>query len=95
MSELGGCQCGTKRTESRLQLIESLGPDCIVDPASLAAVTNETSLLESPQMEGEPGLLSTEGLAQVADAAFALAQELQHPQSGLIGQGVEKLGAPC
>src|SRR5919112_6259850 len=74
-----------------VRLAEGVGSERVVRPATLAAIGDEPRVLEHLEMEGEPRLRGVERLLQVADAALAVAQHLEHRQPRLVGEGVEEV----
>src|SRR5438445_1710764 len=77
--------------DESLDFLECFGSKLVVNPPSIFAVANDPSVLENPQMEGQPGLCGVESIGQLAHTALSLAKQLDDLESGLVGEGVKEL----
>jgi chromate transport protein ChrA len=76
---------------SATQMLDGLALEPVVDPAALLAVGEQARLLQHLEMKRELRLGQAQLGREVADAALAAAQHLQHLQAQGIGEGLEPL----
>jgi hypothetical protein len=67
------------------------GVEAVVDPAAGLAALDEVGGFEGFEVEGEFGLVDVEGGAQVADAAFTIAEEVEDLEADGVGEGLESV----
>ncbi len=63
--------------------------EAVVDPASGLASLDEVGRFEGFEVKGEFGLIDVEGVAEVADAAFADLEAIEDLQADGVGEGLE------
>ena len=65
----------------------------VVNPFALTARLHQASAPQIGEVAGNAGLIGFENALEVADADFAVAHEMQKPQTIFISQGREEEGA--
>jgi len=68
---------------------ECLRIEAVVDPPPLLSIPDEASVLQSLEVEREPGLARTQLIREITDTLFALAESLNQSQAGPVAKGPE------
>lgn len=70
--------------------VDKLGEvEAVVNPAAFLSGLDELAFFEGFEVEGQLGLADLQGVAEIADAKFLVAQEVNDAETQGIGEGVK------
>src|SRR5438045_3501380 len=77
--------------DQRLDFLECIGHQLVMDPAPILAVAHDPSVLEHTEVKRKSRLCSIESIGELAHATLTFAEQLDNAEPGLVGQGMKEL----